>query len=169
MTDTIQPLLDHLAADHDAATQRLCDLLTIPSVSTDPVYADDVKRAATWIEDDLKQLGFETQQIAEGGRYRRADAEVPQRFRVGDAVTARNIHPRHHTRLPRYARGRRGEIVRDHGVFVFPDSNAQGKGERPQHLYAVRFSARELWGPEAAESDNLFLDLFEDYLEPAAP
>jgi len=108
-------------------------------------------------------------QIAEGGRYPRKTAEVPQRFHPGDAVVARNIHPPHHTRLPRYARGRRGEIVGDHGIFVFPDSNAQGSGERPQHLYAVRFAARELWGPEAAESDSLFLDLFEDYLEPATP
>ena len=106
-------------------------------------------------------------QIAEGSRYQRTTAEVPQRFRPGDAVIARNIHPPHHTRLPRYARGRRGDIVGEHGIFVFPDKNAQGAGERPQHLYAVRFAARELWGPEAAEGDHLFLDLFEDYLEPA--
>ena len=107
-------------------------------------------------------------QIVKGSDYRRAEAEVPKRFQVGDAVIARNIHPPNHTRLPRYARGRRGEIAGDHGVFVFPDSNAQGMGERPQHLYAVRFAARELWGPGAAETDCLFLDLFEDYLEPAA-
>lgn len=109
------------------------------------------------------------EQIAEGGRYRRSTAEVPKRFQPGDAVVARNIHPPHHTRLPRYARGRRGKIVGDHGIFVLPDSNAQGTGERPQHLYAVRFAARELWGPDAAEGDHLYLDLFEDYLEPTAP
>lgn len=106
-------------------------------------------------------------QIAEGGRYTRAAADVAQRFRPGDAVVARNVHPPHHTRLPRYARGRHGEIAADHGIFVLPDSNAQGAGERPQHLYAVRFAARELWGPDASEGDRLFLDLFEDYLEPA--
>ena len=108
-------------------------------------------------------------QITEGGRYQRSTADVPQSFRVGDTVVARNIHPPHHTRLPRYVRGQRGKVVGDHGVFVFPDSNAQGAGERPQHLYAVRFAARALWGPDTPESDHLYLDLFEDYLEPAAP
>ena len=40
-------------------------------------------------------------------------------------MRARNINPIGHTRLPRYARGKVGAIVRDHGVFVFPDTNAQ--------------------------------------------
>jgi hypothetical protein len=50
---------------------------------------------------------------------------------------------------------------------VLPDSNAHFRGESPQHLYAVRFSARELWGPEAAAKDSVTLDLWESYLEPA--
>ena len=28
------------------------------------------------------------------------------------------------------------------GVHVFPDSNAHSLGEKPQHLYSVRFAAR---------------------------
>jgi nitrile hydratase len=51
-----------------------------------------------------------------------------------------------------------------HGGHVFPDSNAHFLGEAPQHLYAVRFSARELWGPEAAARDSVTLDLWESYL-----
>jgi hypothetical protein len=35
---------------------------------------------------------------------------------------------------------------KDHGVFVFPDTNAHFLGEKPQHLYSVRFAMRELWG-----------------------
>jgi nitrile hydratase len=31
----------------------------------------------------------------------------------------------------------------------------------------VRFSARELWGEEAAPQDAVYLDLYDDYLEPA--
>ena len=49
----------------------------------------------------------------------------------------------------------------------FPDSNAHFRGENPQHLYSVRFSARELWGEDAAARDAIYIDLWEDYLEPA--
>jgi nitrile hydratase len=58
-------------------------------------------------------------------------------------------------------------VVRDHGIFIFPDANAAGGGENPQHLYSVRFTARELWGPDASATDSVYLDLWEDYLERA--
>lgn len=80
-------------------------------------------------------------------------------------MRARDLNPTGHTRLPRYVRGRYGCVVRDHGVFVFPDSNAQFRGEKPQHLYGIRFSARELWGEDVRASDAVYLDLWEDYLE----
>ncbi len=89
------------------------------------------------------------------------------RFRVGQQVRARNLHPAGHTRLPRYVRGHCGEIVLTHGGHVFPDSNAHFQGEQPQHLYGVRFSARELWGPDAPARDSVTVDLWESYLEPA--
>jgi nitrile hydratase len=101
------------------------------------------------------------------GRNYRVDASVPAGFAVGALVTARNINPAGATRLPRYVRGRHGIVDRDHGVFVFPDANAARLGQKPQHLYSVRFSARELWGSEAARRDSVCLDLWEDYLEPA--
>ena len=77
------------------------------------------------------------------------------------------MNPVGHTRLPRYVRARSGTIERDHGVFLFPDTNAHFLGEKPQHVYSVRFSARELWGNEARPQDSVNLDLFDDYLEPA--
>ena len=95
------------------------------------------------------------------------DAAVPARFRVGQTVRARNINPTGHTRLPRYARGRFGMVDRDHGVFVFPDSNAHFLGEKPQHVYSVRFAARELWGDQASPRDSVYIDMWEDYLEPS--
>jgi nitrile hydratase len=88
------------------------------------------------------------------------------RFATGDAVRARNLHPHGHTRLPRYARGRVGAIDRVHPAFVFPDTNAHGAGENPEHVYAVRFTARELFGEEADARASVCLDLFESYLEP---
>jgi nitrile hydratase subunit beta len=86
-------------------------------------------------------------------------------FKTGERVRARNMNPSGHTRLPRYARGKQGVIHRDHGVFVFPDTNAHFQGEKPQHLYSVRFEAVELWGAGAASHDAVYIDLWEDYLE----
>ena len=88
-------------------------------------------------------------------------------FRVGDRVRAKNINPAGHTRLPRYARGKTGEVVIDHGVYAFPDTNALYQGEKRQHLYAVKFTARELWGEKASPRDSVHLDLWDDYLERA--
>lgn len=97
----------------------------------------------------------------------RRAAEAPSRFHPGDAVVARNSHPDGHTRLPRYARNKRGVIHRDHGAFVFADSNAHFQGERPQHVYSVRFEARALWGEGAGARDGVYLDLWDDHLDPA--
>jgi nitrile hydratase len=95
------------------------------------------------------------------------DPQVRSSFEVGQHVRARNIHPKGHTRLPRYARGKAGIVVRDHGVYVFPDTNAHFGGEKRQHVYSVRFAARELWGDDASPYDSVHLDLWEDYLERA--
>jgi nitrile hydratase subunit beta len=97
----------------------------------------------------------------------RVDADIAPRFKPGDAVVTRNINPTGHTRLPRYARGKQGVVDRDHGVWVFPDAYAAGQGKKPQHCYSVRFAARELWGSEASARDMIYIDVFEDYLEPA--
>ena len=98
-------------------------------------------------------------------RSARVDENIPPRFKAGDQIRARNIHPKGHTRIPRYIRGRAGVIDRDHGVFIFPDTNAVFAGNKPQHLYSVKFSAREIWGPEASAVDKVYLDMWDDYLE----
>jgi len=53
-----------------------------------------------------------------------------------------------------------------HGCHVFPDSNAMGNGEDPQHLYSVRFDAAELWGEDAGAGESVSIDLWESYLLP---
>ena len=93
------------------------------------------------------------------------DVDVNATFKRGQRVRARNMHPTGHTRLPRYARGKVGAVAEDRGVFVFPDTNAEFLGEKPQHLYSVRFTARELWGDRASPRDSVYLDLWDDYLE----
>ena len=94
-----------------------------------------------------------------------AENDSPAKFHVGDRVRAKVMHPKTYTRLPRYVRGKVGTIAKDHGVFVFPDTIGQRLDTKPQHVYSVRFTAHELWGPDAPENDALFIDLFDDHLE----
>jgi nitrile hydratase beta subunit len=101
---------------------------------------------------------------AKGSPANRDTATAP-RYRVGQLVRTRNINPEGHTRLPRYARAKQGNVERAHGAFVFPDTNALFQGENPQHLYSVRFTARELWGEASSSRDAVYLDLWESYLE----
>jgi nitrile hydratase beta subunit len=103
--------------------------------------------------------------LAKGGPTSRPD--TAPRFKPGDKVRTKNMHPTTHTRLPRYLRGHAGEIMRLHGTHVFPDTNAHGKGEHPQALYTVRFSARDIWGEARHPRDTVSADLWESYLDPA--
>src|SRR5258706_57172 len=66
-----------------------------------------------------------------------------------------------------HARGRRGTVERDHGVFIFPATHAMTRDRKPQHCYSVRFAARELWGPGASARDGVYVDLWDDHLDPA--
>lgn len=101
-----------------------------------------------------------------GGTGFRRDVANTARFAVGDRVATRNFAPAGHTRLARYARGKPGTVHALHGAHVFPDSNAMGKGEDPQHQYTVRFGATDLWGPDGQEREAVFIDLWEPYLVP---
>jgi nitrile hydratase len=99
----------------------------------------------------------------------RQNARIPPRFRPGQRVRSRNLNPEGHTRQPRYTRGRRGTVVRDHGIFALQDTDTDGQslGGRLQHVYTVRFDARELWGDQASPRDSVYVELWEDYLERA--
>jgi hypothetical protein len=99
------------------------------------------------------------------GPAKREVAKAPM-FRVGDRVTTRNLHRAGHTRLPSYARARCGEVVLYQGAWVLPDTHAHGRGECPDHVYAVRFEGSELWGDAAEPGTSVSVDLFESYLEP---
>lgn len=104
--------------------------------------------------------------LARGGPSARPVA-APPRFAVGDRVRLRNMYPRGHTRLPRYARGRVGTVEADHDGHVFPDTNAHGRGEAPERLYTVVFSGRELWGEEAEAGHTVSIDAWESYIDAA--
>lgn len=90
-------------------------------------------------------------------------------FAVGDQVRLRSEPVPHHTRLPGYARGKRGTVIASHGAHVFADAHAQGAGEQPCPLYTVAFNGSELWGGEpGAAGLTVSIDAWEPYLERAA-
>jgi nitrile hydratase beta subunit len=88
-------------------------------------------------------------------------------FAAGDRVRTRNFNPTTHTRLPRYARAKQGIVEAVQGSFVFPDSNAHGKGENPQWVYTVVFEGPEIWGEGADPTLAVSIDAWESYLERA--
>ncbi|HWB48070.1 MAG TPA: nitrile hydratase subunit beta [Stellaceae bacterium] len=90
------------------------------------------------------------------------------RFKPGDRVRTANINPTTHTRLPRYARDKEGVIEAVRGCHVYPDTAALDvHDERPQWLYTVVFTGRELWGDDADPSIKVSIEAFEPYLLPA--
>ena len=109
--------------------------------------------------------------LARGGPVDRQTGDVA-RFQAGDAVRTRKLAENllvsgGHTRLPGYAAGAVGTVIGLHGNHVFPDSNAHGLGEAPEPLYAVAFPASALWAHPEHPGDEVVLDLWQSYLEPA--
>jgi nitrile hydratase beta subunit len=96
-----------------------------------------------------------------------APAPAPPVFAVGDPVRGRVLEGRRHARIPRYAQGRPGVVEHVAPAFPEPDANRLGLGERREHVYSVRFAARDLWD-DADPHAAIILDLWESYLEPAA-
>ena len=96
------------------------------------------------------------------------EAAAPPRYKPGDVVRALNRRRAGHTREPGYVLGRVGVVHEHYGAHVYADLSAQGVDEG-HHLYCVRFEAEELWGDSANSNSVVYVDLFEDYLEPAEP
>jgi len=94
----------------------------------------------------------------------RRELNRPPVFAPGEKVMTRQQSVPGHTRLPAYARGKLGLVLACHDGWVFPDSNAHGKGEDPQYLYTLAFAAEDLWGENAEPGVEIHLDLFEPYL-----
>jgi nitrile hydratase subunit beta len=94
------------------------------------------------------------------------NATTPARFALGERVRTCADAVTHHTRLPRYARGKTGRVEHVHGPHVFADAHAHGLGEQPQWLYTIVFDGRELWGASATPGLRVSIDAWEPYLEP---
>ena len=59
MSSSAESAIATYESDRDAALQRVKDLLAIPTVSTDPAFAEDVQRGADWCANRLREIGFD--------------------------------------------------------------------------------------------------------------
>jgi nitrile hydratase subunit beta len=134
-------------------------------IDADEVASGHAKRPAK----PLRRGNFtvnDVQRVLTRGSFSRPP-QGPARYKPGERVRCKNIHPATHTRLPRYVRGHVGMVERIQGCHVFPDAAATGRGDNPQWLYTVCFDGRELWGPEGDPTVTISIDAFEPYLDPA--
>lgn len=90
-------------------------------------------------------------------------ASGPALFSIGDEVSTAVHGVPGHTRLPAYARGKRGRIVAHNGAHVFPDEMAVGHRVY-EHLYTVAFDAHDMFGDDGTPGHELLLDLWQPYL-----
>ena len=67
MSASLDGVLARADADHPEAVERLKAFLRIPTVSTDPAFAPEVRRGAEWAAAQLRQLGFDAQVVATQG------------------------------------------------------------------------------------------------------
>jgi nitrile hydratase len=114
---------------------------------------------------DDPRLAERLRELVETGATNARHVDRAPRFRTGDRVRGRAFPGSRHVRIPGYAQGRSGTVHVVHEAFVLPDTNLLGEGESPEHVYAVRFRARDLW-PDADEHASVLVDLLESYLEP---
>ena len=91
------------------------------------------------------------------------------KFQPGDRVRVCVGSPPGHIRTPTYVQGKTGVVAAMHGAFRNPESLAYGGDGLPkQYLYLVRFDQPQVWETYAASpQDQLFIDLYEHWLEPA--
>ncbi|UCD74827.1 MAG: M20/M25/M40 family metallo-hydrolase [Phycisphaerales bacterium] len=60
MTAALEPVLKRIDEDFDNSVARLCELLRIKSIGTDPAYDEETRRAAQWCADQFKEMGFDS-------------------------------------------------------------------------------------------------------------
>ncbi|HXN16413.1 MAG TPA: nitrile hydratase subunit beta [Usitatibacter sp.] len=163
--ESIPPALYLASSYYKIWMEGLCRLMLERGLVTTEELADGRARASVGVKiPNVLTADRVASALARGSPTLRPNASAA-RFAVGDAVRTKNVHPRSHTRLPRYCRDKPGAIAKVHGVHVFADASALGHGEESQWLYCVRFDARDLWGPDTTAA-AVFVDCWEPYLCP---
>lgn len=146
-----------------AALERL--LLRHGEITQEEIDDGRMRQAGRAVQRRLEAVDVAST-LARGGPTNRCLASPP-RYAVGDAVRTIVTHVRGHTRLPGYARDKRGRVERVHEPHVFPDASATGDTSRAEWLYTVVFDGSTLWGDGGDASLDVSIDAWESYLEPA--
>lgn len=141
---------------HDEIDQRMTEL-GAPSMTPHPQKPETLSPFAEKMIDILWK-----------GTPHDLPADSAPLFDVGARVTVRNLHETTHNRLPGYLNRASGVIAKQYGAYHDPAASAHSQTDVPHQLYMVRFTSTELWGSETPEQFDLYADLFEGYLEPAA-
>lgn len=149
----------------------LADLLVEQGIVTEAELKDSTGGEQSALADRKLTADRVAAALSAGGPSERP-SDVAQSFHPGDRVKTRRPALNGkvsggHIRLPGYAAGQVGRVVMCHGAHVLPDTNAHGLGECPEPLYAVAFAASDLWGESRSSGDEVILDLWQSYLEPA--
>lgn len=91
---------------------------------------------------------------------------MAEQFKPGDQVKVRTDIATGHHRTPAFVQGKVGAIEQLHGTYGNPDQG--GQAGSPQPLYLVRFAQTHIWPDyDSASKDQILLDLYEHWLEPA--
>lgn len=149
----------------------LAGLLVDTGVVTRAELADGSGQGESTLTDKRLKAENVAGVLASGGPADRP-SDIPVAFKPADQVRTRKITGNRlvdggHTRLPTYAAGAVGRIVRVHGTHILPDSSAHRLGDGAEPLYAVAFAASELWANPEHPKDEVVLDLWQSYLDPA--
>ena len=115
----------------------------------------------------------QVQKVLSSGGPTLRKAQAVAQFEVGDRVVVRrggdnSLVAGGHSRLPSYVRAATGRVLAYHGSHIFPDSNAHGLGEAPEPLYSVVFLRSALWSGAEHPDDEVVLDIWQPYLQPAS-
>jgi nitrile hydratase beta subunit-like protein len=101
-----------------------------------------------------------------------APAPAAPRFPPGSRVRVRDDWPERrgpcHIRTPHYLRGRTGTVERALGRFANPEDLAFARPAPERTLYHVLFPQPPLFA-EGRPGDDLLVEIFEHWLEPADP
>ena len=87
---------------------------------------------------------------------------------MAERVRVATMMPPGHVRTPAYLRGKTGVIERRLGAFANPEQLAYGLPAAKRELLRVRFTMREVWGPQAERPDDTIdAEIFAHWLIPA--
>jgi nitrile hydratase subunit beta len=149
--------------EHHGAAKGMLDLEELDRRTQ--YYLDNPDAPLPEHEQSPELLDFVNAVVPAGASAVRPTEKEP-RFAVGDIVRASGAVPFGHTRLAGYIRGKTGEVIAHRGSFIYPDIAGNGLGENPEHVYTVRFDARELWGaPYADPNGTVCFDVWDPYIE----